>query len=504
MINHDFAKNILNTFGVVYIVGGALRDAVFKRKFKDLDLVVPPQNNFIQKVKRLARILNASCFEMDKENNVWRLTSYEKDLFQIDIMPFCGGSIETDIKRRDFTINSLALLLEEDTKLFLDEDAKFFTLKPKNKKIIDLCGGLKDAKAKKLITVGDSSFKNDPVRLLRAFRIASDLNLELSRKTLSQIKKDSHLLKNSAPERIREELLKLLRSDKSAYWIKCLYDCGLLTQIAPELAEQTKCATDYYGKGGVFKHTLCVIQRMDELFKNIKDYFPNYDMIPTNACLNKPYIYKFAALMHDVAKPAKAANINGRLRFFGHEECGAIMTKDIMENLRFSNEDIKMVTAIIGSHLRPGNLAANETITDKAMFKFFRTMGEYTLPLLILSWADQSSYITPAYLKKIKNKLSEPPIKVDLTKLPYNSPKKTLRFMQTLYKLANVYITKNPNKHGKLLVNGNDVIKKLKIKPGPKVGEILEQLRLMQFENKIKTREQALDAIRAVYKDIKK
>ena len=120
-------------------------------------------------------------------------------------------------------------------------------------------------------------------------------------------------------------------------------------------------------------------------------------------------------------------------------------------------------------------------------------MGSNTLPLLVLCWADYASYITADRLEKIKEKLSCHPEDIDVTKLPYNSHKKTLRFLQVIYMLAATFMEKGQEIHGRLFADGNDVIKILEIKPGPEVGKILEQLRLRQFEGKIKSREEALE-----------
>ena len=252
-------KHSLNSLGKVYIVGGALRDAAFRKKFRDLDFVVPPSAGFESGVKRLAKAVNAACFEMDAENRVWRMTSRGSNPFQIDIMPIQGGSIEKDLKRRDFTINALALPLNADTKLELSEETGEFSLAIRKKDIIDVCGGLDDIKKKTIRPVSAGIFREDPVRLLRAFRIAADLGLKLSPRLLASIKRNSGLIRHSAPERTREELMKLLKNDESEFWTRQLHAVGLLTKIFPELAAQEKCAVAYYGKGGVLKHTLCVM-----------------------------------------------------------------------------------------------------------------------------------------------------------------------------------------------------------------------------------------------------
>lgn len=491
----DLSAEITGVFKEVYLVGGALRDALLKRPFSDIDLAVPPAPDLLARTRRLARRLNASCFPLDEENQVYRLALRKAPFCQLDIMPFVGGSLETDLARRDFTINALAYKLDPAAVFTADKKTGDLRLRADRARVTDLAGGLKDLAAKKVRPVSPGIFTEDPVRLLRAFRVAAALDFVITADALKAVKKHSALIASTAQERVREELLRLFESPVSHRWLALMHKHGLLCAIFPDLAGQESCAVNYYGKGGVLTHTLRVVERMDHLFGNLPAYLPDYKKVAD--LLPAPRLMKFAALLHDIAKPPKAAMIKGRLRFFGHEEYGALMAEKEMERLRFSREDIRLVSKIIGTHLRPGNLAANDVISDRAMFRFFRTMGEYTVPLLALSWADHASYISSARLKGMRQKLHDAPAPLS-PGLPYNSPKKTLRYMQVLNQLFSVYIKKNMKSRSARLIDGNDVIKTLKLAEGPRVGELLEKIHLLQFEGKIKTRDQALKALKGL------
>ena len=495
----DFSCIIAKFLGEAWLVGGALRDALLGKKSGDLDIVLSPCTDFKKKVIKLASALKSSAFEMDAENSVWRITGPKTAPFQLDIMPFQGKSLEDDILRRDFTVNALAIKLSEKCKILYSSDDNLFEIKFSREDIVDLCGGIRDIEGRKIKIVSDKAFQEDPLRMLRAYRIAAQHDMRICTHTVSIIKRDSKKISQSAGERICEELM--LCRDDSCKWIKKIHEAGLLFEILPELKPQPLCAQEYYGKGGVLRHTFNVLDRTDVFFARMSDFCPHHEDIKKHLSAYQPGLYKFAALMHDIAKPAKAAFINGRLRFFGHEECGAIMSAQIMERLHFSKDEIRLVSAVIGSHLRPGSLAVNETISQKAMFRLFRAMGNAVLPLLVLCWADYASYITPARLEKFRPELSKLPQTEDISKLPYNSPKKTLRFMQAIYYIAGTYIKKAAELHGKSFADGHDVIDILKIQPGPQVGQVLEQMRMMQFEGKINSREEAILWLKTIAKE---
>ncbi|HAF95154.1 MAG: hypothetical protein A2X34_01100 [Elusimicrobia bacterium GWC2_51_8] len=496
----NLCGDILDIFNEAYLVGGALRDAALKKSFKDIDMAVPRGPRFKANTFKLARKLNAACFPLDAENLVYRLKTRRAPFLQLDIAPYQGANLAEDLQRRDFTVNAMALPLERSLRFAIDNKSGDLRLPLVDiKKIIDPLGGLKSASKKELKAASPEVFSEDPLRTLRAFRLAARLGFKINPATLRDLKRCARLINKSAPERVHDELLLLLENTRSHYWLGLMHKAGLLCAIFPDLSAQEHCAVVYYGHGGVLKHTLRVVERMDYLFANIPANIPGYKKI--TEFFRKPAVMKLAALLHDVAKPPKAAVFKGRLRFFGHEEHGALMCERLMADLRFSREDIRLVSNIVGRHLRPGNLASNAIISDRAIFRFFRIMGEYTVPLLILSWADHASYISQPALVKVRERIQESPLPIPKGGLPYNGLKKTVRFLQVLNLLVRVYVKKNIKLRTTRLIDGHDVIRTLKIKEGPRVGEILEKTQLLQFEGKIKNRSQALRALKTMTVD---
>ena len=486
-----------------YIVGGALRDILLNRPVTDIDLAVPNSADLEKKLKFIAKKKSLALFPLDKKEKTYRMILKKPFIVQIDISAIKGKTILADLKARDFTINSMAYPLKELSGL------TFKTSKPKNlknkaalkikglkiKKILDPTGGIKDLKKKKIIFSNPvKAIKNDPLRMLRAFRIASQLDFEIDKKSLLEIKKQASDILKSSPERIHDELMLILKKPQCLPYIIKLFKYGLLLAIFPDLKPQIECAEEYYGKGGVLKHTFRVIERMEYFFEKAKTIIPHYKEAPDFS--SDKEILKMIALLHDVAKPPKAAFVKGRLRFFGHEEYGAIMSARIMKDLRFSNNHIKLAYNTIEHHLRVGNLASNNSISDRAIFRFFRDMGESSFHLLILCWADHSSYISLRQVDSILKKIKQKPFFIGPKGLPKTGIIKTLRFLQVVNLLFSTYIKKTLKLKNCKLIDGKDIMKALKTKPGPHIGRILNNISMLHFEGKIKTRKDALSYIK--------
>lgn len=482
----DLLKELLKEKKEIYLVGGALRDYLLKRPIKDLDFAIASSTDSCGKyARKLARKIKASAFPLDIQRGVWRL-SVDSGL-NLDFSPL-QGNIKKDLLSRDFTINALGLELKDISKISWDKNS--FQIKPVKKSLIkDFSSGIKDLDSKRIRAVNEKAFEEDPLRMLRAFRFCAVLGFKPDRKTLISIEKLSSRIKESSPERIREELLQTLSSLQSAGAFQLMKKAGILFHIFPQLEEQEKCAEIYYGKGGVLKHTLTVLERMDLFFSKPEKYMPSYPKFDLPD--EKIKLLKLSALLHDIAKPSTAREIGGRLRFFGHEEKGARMSYTILRELKFSNEEIKYICRIIGQHLRIGNIAHSEIISQKAMLKIFSDLGEAACGLIILSWADHASYISQKRLISSVSEMKKKPFKIPAKGLPRTGFIKTLRFIQVVNLLAANYVKKKKDLKLKTLLDGHEVMKLLSLNPGPQVGEALRRLRFMQFEGKIKTRKDA-------------
>lgn len=488
-----------------YIVGGSLRDFLLRRASPDIDIAVKSETPVKLLAHRLAKELGGKSFPLDEETHVSRIIISDEVPLQIDLSAFQGKDLAEDLARRDFTVNAMAYPLGNSKLEIRNSKLKGISnldTKPgiritglKDSEIIDLHGGRKDIKSGIIRATNDGVFKEDPVRALKAFRCAAELGWKIHLSTLKLIKEHSSGITRTSPERIHDELLRLLENKGSAGWLRKMDETGILTAIFPDLDSQRNCAEVYYGKGGVLKHSLLVVDRIEYLLDSIENIFPHLKKKLASFRSQKA-ILKLAALLHDLAKPSTAKKVADRLRFFGHEEKGAQMAERVLEKLRFSRAHVRLISKMTLHHLRPGNLAANQYISNKAMYRFFRELGADGVPLLLLCWADHTSYLSMAQLRSIEKRIAEPPIPIPEGGLPATGPVKTLRYVQVINRMLTLYLTETSKLVPVQVINGNDVMKILKLPPGPKIGEILERVRVAQAEEKVASREEALQFIK--------
>lgn len=497
------SRNILKKLSILlpdgYLVGGILRDYFLNRPSDDLDIAIPRITK--SRLKAVSHILDANYFMLDDKNPTYRFIT-RQDKMQVDICLFLAKDIKQDLFKRDFTINALAYPLAGIS----NEKIKVIRRKSNGrtlvslvsldkKKLIDISGSLKDISKKIMKIVSEKSFTDDPLRMLRTFRFASQFEFAIDKKTLSLIKKDAKKINSVAGERVQDEILKLLSFANSPTWLKEMDKTGLLTALIWQLENARTCAEVYYGKGGVLKHTFDVIDRIEFLFSNLAEIFPKFYRY-LSVWENKINLLKLTALLHDIAKPKTAKVIGARLRFFYHEHKGAEMAGKILAKWRFSRNNIRLITSAIKEHLRIGNLASNALITDRAIYRFFKDTNSFSVALLLLCWADYASYISKPQMIKILARSREKPFAIVSGGLEKTGIRKTLRHLQVINLMFKTYFYHKPKIVPAKLIDGNDVMKVLKIKPSPKVGEILEKVRLSQVEGKIKTRKSALDYIK--------
>lgn len=459
-----------------YIVGGFLRDLILARDTADIDIAL--KADALEVAPKIASQLGGNFVSLDKINRVGRLILSGLGVpsgtgqWQIDFSTIEDG-IEQDLGRRDFTIDAMAISLDRIAK------------RTETKEIIDPFGGLKDIKRKAIRAISDTVFKEDAARLLRAVRLAAEIDFTISQETEALIRQNSHLITNVAGERVREELLRLLATADTGQLLLHLDELGLIRALIPELNEAKGVEQPGEHQWDVFNHSVKTVDAIDFVLRrgswqyttrSVLDYVPwsaelaEHFELRVSGGSTRRLLLKLAALLHDIAKPqTKMVNAEGRIRFLGHPRQGAPIAAGILERLRFSSKEIKLVTAIVGHHLRPVQISHGELPTHRAIYRYLRDAGDAAIDTLFFSLADHLA---------TRGK--------DLDMINWQEHTGLVNYVLTqLFKEENVVL---PAK----LISGHDLINKFNLSPGPEIGKLLEAIREAQACQEVSTRDEAL------------
>ena len=432
------ASAIAEKMGVkLFIVGGFVRDFILKKNCDEIDFLVI--GNGIEYAEAFAKELKINQVAVyrtfgtahfkyrhyDYEFVGARKESYKEDSRNPVVET---GTFEDDISRRDFTINTLAVSLNKDD----------------YGKLIDAFNGLNDLSDKIIKTPLDPNitFNDDPLRIMRAIRFASQLDFEVDGQVLDAIKKLAERLKIISQERITDEFLKILASPKPSVGLMLLYNTGVMQVIFPEVADlagvdQRK---DHHHKD-VLIHTCMVV---DNIAKVSDDLW-----------------LRFAALVHDIAKPQTKRFIDAiGWTFHGHEEIGARMMEGIFYRMKLPLNKLDYVSKLIRLHLRPIALV-DEIVTDSAIRRLIVSAGEDLEDLITLCRAD----ITSKDIKKVSKYISN--YEKVMTKVREVEEKDKLRSFQSP-------------------VRGDEIMRICSIPPSRKVGEIKKAIEEAILDGKIR------------------
>ena len=461
-----------------YLVGGFVRDVLLRRDTADIDIAVAA--DAVEIAPQVANALGGKFVLLDETNKVCRVVVADKKApsegrWQLDFSAF-EGSIEQDLARRDFTIDAIAVDLGELTK---DYDVP----------LIDPFDGWVDLQNGVIRTVSETAFQSDAARLLRAVRLAAELGFAIDSQTEALVRRNCHLIANVAGERLREELLRLLAVPQSQRFLPYLDDLGLVTAIIPELAKAKGVKQPREHFRDVFDHSIETVIAVDFLLHEGSWEYADDEvlaMTPWSKVLARHFaqqvssgstrrsLLKLAALLHDVAKPqTKAIGEDGRMHFLGHAKLGAAIAVDILERLRFSGKEVKLVEVMVRQHLRPGQMGQGGLPTQRAIYRYFRDTGEAGIDILFLSLADH---------------------------LATRGPRLNLAHWQEHAQMVKYVLAQHFEQQRLVipakLVDGHDLINIFSLSPGPKIGQLLEAVREAQASGEVATREEALTYIR--------
>jgi tRNA nucleotidyltransferase/poly(A) polymerase len=414
---------------IAYFAGGCVRDALLGFSPKDIDIATDAHPEQVQQIFTRTVPVGAKfgVIRVLENEREFEVATFRSDGAYLDgrrpeTVSF--SSAEEDARRRDFTINGM----------FYDPIADT---------VVDYVGGREDLERRVIRAIGAAQlrFGEDRLRLLRAVRFAAVLNFEIEGKTWNALREDAKEIYAVSPERIRDELIKILADAHRLRGFDLLDTSGLLEQILPEVSALKGCQQppQFHPEGDVFVHT----RRMLEF-------------LPADA----PALLALMVLLHDIGKPPTQTcdPAEGRIRFNGHDEVGASMSVAVMERLRFSTDEIETVAGAVRSHM---------------MFKDVPKMR-------------------PAKLRRFMAR-DNFPLELELHRVDCLSSHGDLENFEFLLQKEKEF--QNEPLIPPPLVNGHDLIS-LGLSPGPRFGEILEKVQTAQLEGEIRSREEALALVR--------
>lgn len=446
---------------VLYIVGGYLRDIILKRKKENPDIDFCLKKGAISFGRMLSKVVRAGFVVLDKEHGCCRLVKKIKDkLYTLDFTDFRGKELEGDLLHRDFTINAFAVELKKAV-----NTGSFGDL------LIDPYGGMKDIKDKAIRIVYKVNFDEDPLRILRAFSLACIFNFQIKADTLKLAKLKKNKLSIVSEERVRDEFFKILDTSAAFDYLCMMDELGILKIIIPEIEIMRGVKQGPYHHLDVLKHSFETVRQLEII---IQEYKRNNDVEEyLNKVISGPRkrlaLIKLGAFLHDIGKPQTMRRKNGKTIFHGHERQGAYITKIIAKRLKLSNDELDSLNKMVFWHLRPGYMADSENLSLRAKFRFARDTAGEAISVLLLSLADQRA-----------------------TRGRLTSEESRLQHEKVVSGLIKEYFRKQKEKRLPRLINGNDVLSKFKLMPGPLIGKILSEVEELQAAGEVKNKLEAL------------
>ena len=452
-----------------FLVGGYIRDSLLDLPTKDVDIAVPGEPLSVARGITLA--LGGTLVPLSPSHGIARVVTSSSDgnRWVIDVSGF-PDTIDGDLAKRDYGLDAMALSVEHWGAPGWQEH------------IHDPWGGKRDLAQGVIRAIAPSIFMEDPARLLRGVRLAARLGFRIEGDTAQLISREAHRVSSVAGERLRDEFLGILSLDRAKDHLETLDELGLLCCIIPELGITKGVEQPKEHHWPVFEHSLHTVEGVERVLARSEDD-PAARLVPWGSDADGRFgqevsdghsrrtMVKLSGLLHDIAKPqTKMVDASGRTRFLGHHTLGAGMSSDILHRLRVSNRGSEMVATMVENHLRPVQMSQGGDLpTPRAVYRYFRDVGDVAVDTLYLSLADHLAARGP-----------------DLEMASWAHHLRT-----TAHVLETGTQDRTPEKTPRL-VTGHDLIRELGLAPGPVIGALLEDVEDAQGGGDVTTREDAL------------
>ncbi|MBI3764690.1 MAG: HD domain-containing protein, partial [Chloroflexi bacterium] len=429
--------------------------------------------------------LRGAYYPLDEERGTGRvILTRDKARYVLDFAALRAPDLNADLALRDFTINAMAVSVSHPETL------------------IDPLGGEADLRAGVIRACGPTSLSDDPVRGLRAVRLAAQFDFRIHKETREAVKREAASLKRVSAERIRDEFVRLLGGRRPAAAIRALDMLGLLEWIVPEASTLKGVTQSAPHAFDVWEHTLAILERLEDLLAVLgprhdpdaaadlalglasvrlgRYRLPLDEHLSTCLSADRParWLLFLSAFLHDIAKPAtRKLDADGAIHFYEHDLVGAEMAARRATRLRFSADEVKRVRLTVNCHLRP-LLLANEATgpSRRAIYRFYRAAGEAGVDVCLLSLADSLATWGPEFRQAEWTRMTE--VVAALLKGYFEEPEQSVQPPP--------------------LLNGRDLIAHFGLEEGPLVGKLLEAIREAQAAGEVADKEAALELARVV------
>ncbi len=455
-----------------WVVGGSVRDMLLGVSTADADLVVD-SSNVPQLGRQFADQIGGAFYHLDQDRNYVRVLSAVDEAGEratLDITPLGDRDIASELSRRDFTVNAMALPLDS-----------WHT--PDN--LTDPLDGCADLNERVLRAVKPTIYADDGIRLMRLARLAGQLGFTVDEETAALAKRDAAHIADVSPDRLRDEFCKVLGLSDTKSALRLLDDMGVLSRIMPELDATRGVTQPIEHYWDVFDHLVETVGYMDGLLDGDRrtadlslsqmpwsDHVADYFAEEVSGGVDRAILTKLACLLHDIAKPeTKTVEESGKTRFLGHPEQGADVTEVAMDRLHFSRRANAYVTMLVRQHLRPMQLSNNlQTPTRRALYRFKRDLGDAAIGAVWLSMAD---------FLAAKGPMLDP-----------NEWRRRVSHCSLV--MESILAEPADDMAAPMVVNGHMLMKALGVGPGPQLGQILEAVREALAADEVSTPEEAL------------
>ena len=422
-----------------------MRDRLLGRPVDDVDVAL--DGDLRRAAREIARETRGAAFQLSGDFGAWRVVG-PGHAWHVDLVTLRDGDIAADLAARDFTINAMAEPLGGG-------------------ELLDPHGGRDDLAARRVRMVSAGALAEDPLRSLRAVRLVTELDLELDPATGDAVRANAPGIERVAPERVFGELKRVVTAARARTGLELMDAYGLTDVVLPELAALRGVEQNEYHHADVHDHTLEVLEAVASLERG--DHGEDIAALlsePLADELTKGGGMRFAALLHDAAKPAtRGERPDGRVTFIGHDAVGAELARTVLKRLRASQKLTDYVAALTLHHLRLGFLVHERPLERRSVWRYLRATRPYSSEVTIFTVADR------------------------LATRGRNSGEAIAAHLALAREMLGHALAAQP---AEPLVRGDELARELGIRPGPGLGELLAQLEEDRFAGEIATREDAL------------